>query len=322
MSYREVFKMPKPVKITGRTSSITNAFVNGIIPVIEPTEAEIKEALSILGMDESTICCAYCGAPYTEWDHLRPLIIGKTATGYVSEIHNLVPACGKCNQSKGNQNWREWMFGTAKLSPATRNVPDINKRSERLEKFEAWGTPLKIDIEALVGKYKWSQHWENCEKIKALMYESQTLSDEIREILQKALNTNNQEIAKCFYDRVVPDEKKNGKIKNGRMVQERAVGKIVQQDLIQLLLSGKVPEQVIEYLQDKDYSKQKFNVNYAVLLHIESLDDVKKGVDHSGVNRYYAKPISIKNQLYLVTSQWYDRNRERLLRWMAKYNEQ
>ena len=32
-----VFKMPVPVKIKGRTSSITNAFVNGIIPVIEPT---------------------------------------------------------------------------------------------------------------------------------------------------------------------------------------------------------------------------------------------------------------------------------------------
>ncbi len=37
---KSVFRMPTPVKITGRTSSITNAFVNGIIPVIEPTDDE------------------------------------------------------------------------------------------------------------------------------------------------------------------------------------------------------------------------------------------------------------------------------------------
>src|SRR5574344_729672 len=104
MTLKSVFKMPKPVKITGRTSSITNSFVNGIIPIIEQSEEEIKTALEILGMDERTICCAYCGDSYTEWDHLRPLVLNKTATGYISKIHKLVPACGKCNQSKGNQN--------------------------------------------------------------------------------------------------------------------------------------------------------------------------------------------------------------------------
>ena len=41
---KNVFNMPNPVTIMGRSSSITNSFVNGIIPVIEPTEAEIKEA--------------------------------------------------------------------------------------------------------------------------------------------------------------------------------------------------------------------------------------------------------------------------------------
>ena len=45
---KKVFSMPTPVKITGRTSSITNAFVNGIIPVIEPTEAEIDDAAETL----------------------------------------------------------------------------------------------------------------------------------------------------------------------------------------------------------------------------------------------------------------------------------
>ena len=70
------FAMPKPVRITGRTSSITNSFVNGIIPVIPPSEADIDEALGILGMTDEVVC-AYCGDDATEWDHLRPLVIGK-----------------------------------------------------------------------------------------------------------------------------------------------------------------------------------------------------------------------------------------------------
>ena len=42
-------------------------------------------------------------------DHLRPLVKDKEPTGYISEIHNLVPSCGKCNQSKGNKEWKAWM---------------------------------------------------------------------------------------------------------------------------------------------------------------------------------------------------------------------
>ena len=68
------FKMPKPINITGRSSSITNAFVNGIIPVIYPTDQEVIDALRVLDMTEETICCAYCGDPYKEWDHLNPLL--------------------------------------------------------------------------------------------------------------------------------------------------------------------------------------------------------------------------------------------------------
>ena len=130
--------MPKPVRITGRSSSITNSFVNGIIPVIWPTDREVDEALDILGMDQGAVC-AYCGDTATEWDHLRPLVVRQQPTGYISEIRNLVPACGKCNQSKGNKHWREWMFGSARLSPASRGVDRLEERAARLQSYEDWG---------------------------------------------------------------------------------------------------------------------------------------------------------------------------------------
>ena len=104
------FQMPAVATMVSRKSSITNAFVNTLIPQITPKHEEIQEALSILGMDVTDVRCAYCGDKMTEWDHLRPLVFKLRPTGYISEIANLVPACHRCNSSKGNSAWRKWML--------------------------------------------------------------------------------------------------------------------------------------------------------------------------------------------------------------------
>ncbi len=184
---KNVFRMPTPVKITGRTSSITNAFVNGIIPVVEPTDDEIDDALATLGMTRESICCAYCGDTCTEWDHFRPLIVDKGPTGYISEIHNLVPACGKCNQSKGNKEWKKWMYSDASLSPKTRGITDINERCQKLEKYEKKYAPTKLDFVEIVGEELWEKHWNNHEKLLELMKTCQETSDEIQERITMSL---------------------------------------------------------------------------------------------------------------------------------------
>ncbi len=174
------------MKITGRSSSITNSFINSIIPIIVPTNEQVKEALDILGMDHGSLQCAYCGAAASEWDHLRPLVINKKPTGYISEIHNLVPACGKCNQSKGNKPWHNWIVSSAQLSPKTRGVSDLSKRIERLQAYEAWKNPTKIDFESVVGKEKWEQHWANWELVQSTMRQAQKLATEINQTIAKA----------------------------------------------------------------------------------------------------------------------------------------
>jgi hypothetical protein len=169
MSYLALFRMPTPVKITGRSSSITNSFVNAIIPVVQPTAAAVEEALKVLGMTSDTYCCAFCGDTATEWDHLRPLVKHKKPTGYISEIHNLVPACGKCNQSKGNKEWEAWMMSSAKLSPRTRGIADLEQRIDKLQAYELWGSPTKLDFEQIVGTEVWAEHWDNWRAILQLM---------------------------------------------------------------------------------------------------------------------------------------------------------
>ena len=167
------------MKITGRSSSITNAFINSIIPVVLPSAQEVKRALEILGMTPESFQCAYCGSVASEWDHLRPLVKDKKPTGYISEIHNLVPSCGKCNQSKGNKKWKTWMLSTAKLSPAARGIKDIPERVKRLEAYENSKAPTKMDFAAIVGIDVWTQHQSNLERVQSLMRESQALATKI-----------------------------------------------------------------------------------------------------------------------------------------------
>lgn len=178
-TYIELFAMPKPVRIAGRSSSITNSFVNGIIPVVVPTEPEVRNALETLGMLER-ISCAYCGDTSTEWDHLRPLVEKQRPTGYISEIHNLVPACGKCNQSKGNKYWLTWMRSTARLSPTGRGIVDIEQRIARLQEYENRGVPTKIDFERAVGADLWERHWAHHKRLLELMREADADAQEIR----------------------------------------------------------------------------------------------------------------------------------------------
>ncbi len=104
----------------------------------------------------------------------------KSPTGYISEIHNLVPACGKCNQSKGNKEWRKWINSDASLSPKTRGIKDIEERVKRLEEYEKTFTPKKIDFEELVGKDLWEKHWDNHKKLLEMMEVCQETSDTIQ----------------------------------------------------------------------------------------------------------------------------------------------
>ena len=182
-----VFQMPSVQTMVSRKSSITNAFVNAVIPTIPPTSAEVEEALHVLGMTCDDIRCAYCGDPKTEWDHLRPLVLDRRPTGYVSEIANLVPACGKCNQSKGNKPWREWMLSKARLSPSGRGIADLNERIARLSAYERWRKPLSVDFIAILGQEAWDHYWTLCEAAIEELRQSQQVADHMRAKIIAAL---------------------------------------------------------------------------------------------------------------------------------------
>ena len=181
------FDLPSKGSVDGRTSSITAAFFQAITPVVLPSDSEVDEALAVLGMSRGSCRCAFCGDPRTEWDHFRPIVKGKQPTGYITEIANLVPACGKCNQSKGNKNWKEWMLGKAARSPKQRGISDLEGRVARLEAYERWREPRCIDYAALVGPERWSQYQDLLNTAVAHLTEAQKVALELQVIIKTGL---------------------------------------------------------------------------------------------------------------------------------------
>jgi hypothetical protein len=180
-------KFRQPLKITSRTSSIANSFVQAIVPTIEPTKEELIEALKFFDMTPESTSCVYCGAPTTDLDHLRPLVRNKLPTGFLHEIRNLVPACGPCNQSKSGKEWREWMQSDARGSPKTKGVPDLKDRIKRLGRFEKWGALTPIALDELADQQDWKTHWGNLEIVLKKMRRAQLHADQMRTAMRKAL---------------------------------------------------------------------------------------------------------------------------------------
>ena len=177
---RSAFRMPSPPTMVSRKSTITNAFVCAIIPVIEPTAEDIEQALEILAIDPVDLRCAYCGDRATEWDHLRPLVKNRRPTGFISEIGNLVPSCGKCNQSKGNSDWERWMRSSAaKWSPTSRRVSGTEGRIERLREYERWRPEPPVDFPGIVGDDAWEAYWKRLDHVDAMLAECQNAAAEI-----------------------------------------------------------------------------------------------------------------------------------------------
>ena len=84
--------------------------------LITMTSPEAKKLWRRAIKEHFNCTCVYCGKPYElqelTLDHVRPKTFGgKDITS------NLVPACVKCNQAKGSNNWLSWMrdqFGITK----------------------------------------------------------------------------------------------------------------------------------------------------------------------------------------------------------------
>ena len=92
---------------------------------------------------------------------------------------------------------------------------------------------------------------------------------------------------------------------------ELKIGKVAQLVLRPILESGRVSDEEIQKLQDKEYSKEAFNLNFPLL--------VREDGEYERV-RYYRDPITIGGVKYMLCSQWAENqgnnDRPYLMKWI------
>lgn len=92
------------------------------------------------------------------------------------------------------------------------------------------------------------------------------------------------------------------------------VGEIANQIFRSTLESGIVPDAEILSMEDRDYSKKHFGLQYPVLIQFLA-PEMRR--------RYYTTPCRIKGRTYHICSQWFEtptnNDRPLLLQWLAKY---
>lgn len=95
---------------------------------------------------------------------------------------------------------------------------------------------------------------------------------------------------------------------------ELKIGKVAQLVLKPILESGNVPDDEIEQLQDKAYSKKVLDLNFPLLVRQDAPYDKL---------RYYKDPVIIMGTAYMMCSQWVERpdnnDRPYLMKWIQEH---
>lgn len=98
------------------------------------------------------------------------------------------------------------------------------------------------------------------------------------------------------------------------LLSELKVGEIARKVFAPMLENGVATEDEIKWMQDVDYSKQFFGLNYPVLIKTNSVQKE---------SRYYSQLLNIYGEKYRLCSEWFEtsQNNDRpyLLKWIANH---
>lgn len=79
--------------------------------------------------------------------------------------------------------------------------------------------------------------------------------------------------------------------------KEMKIGQLANIILRKQIENSQITEEELEFLQDKEYSKKKFDLQYPLL--------VKENTSFDPV-RYYSKPLHLSTDIYYLCSQWFE----------------
>ncbi len=135
MHYSSIKQHLRPYNIFARRkTTINHAFASAIAPNDEYDEVRVRLALKVLGQDpDEALKCVYCDNFAQTWDHVFGTVKNSHFSGHGHRLGNLVPSCKSCNSSKGNKNWKEYLYQRGMGSGLTSE--QIQKREHSIQKY-------------------------------------------------------------------------------------------------------------------------------------------------------------------------------------------
>lgn len=124
----ELPKIPQRTT-TGFAFSMVERAVKEACGKRELGQAEIQEIIKYFFNEE--LQCVYCGSPEVKrWDHLLPI-----SKGGETVLGNIVPSCQRCDDSKRDDYFDDWIKSDVKYSPKSREVKDIDERIRKIKAY-------------------------------------------------------------------------------------------------------------------------------------------------------------------------------------------
>jgi len=96
------------------------------------------------------------------------------------------------------------------------------------------------------------------------------------------------------------------------------IGNLVRSTLPIILEENLISQSEIEKLQKYEYSKMVFDMNYPILKKVNENLSIKENREINYYSRYYSTPIWNNESRYLITSEWYERNKEDYINWLKR----
>ena len=98
------------------------------------------------------------------------------------------------------------------------------------------------------------------------------------------------------------------------------IGELVRTKLAQIIRNHLLSQEKVQVLQDAKHCKNLFDINYPMLKKVTYDRPQIEQRTVNGYFRYWAKPVTIHNEKYLVCNDWYERNRSKFITWVDSLN--
>lgn len=98
------------------------------------------------------------------------------------------------------------------------------------------------------------------------------------------------------------------------------IGALVRKSFPELIENNMVSKTELSKLLTYDYSKTMFDLNFPMLKKVDTNISIKENRFEGKHTRYYANPVKIYEEDYLLTSEWFERNKSYYTFWLKRQN--